>query len=304
VSAETTEDYQKYLDPKVLSRISRLDLKARLIVEGYISGLHKSPFHGFSVEFAQHREYSPGDDLKHLDWKVFAKTDRFYVKQYEEETNLVAHLLLDASESMRYSSTGITKLEYGGFLAACLGYLVLLQTDAVALGVFDREVRTFIPPSTRLEHIHRVLAALEETKAQKKTDVGAIFHQFAERIRRRGVVVVISDLLDNVENVVKGLQHLRFGGQEVIILHVLDPAEIEFSFGGVMRFKGLEETGNIVVEPRRIRDTYLGALNRFLTRIRHACEHNRIDYVLVNTHTPVDVTLTKYLARRMAMVRR
>jgi uncharacterized protein (DUF58 family) len=295
---------RRFLSPGILDRVERLAFLARETVEGYLAGLHRSPYHGFAVEFHQHRAYVPGDEIRHIDWKVYARSERYYVKQYEEETNLVAHLLLDGSESMRYSSTGITKLEYGAFLVACLGYLILLQTDAAALGVFDRAVRTYVPPSTRLEHIHRVLGVLSEARAERKTDVGAVFHHFAERLRRRGVVVVISDLFDDVASVVNGLQHLRFGGHEVVVFHVLDPAELHFDFGGVMRFKGLEDLGRLVVEPRRIRDTYLRALHAFLTRLRHACEHSRIDYVQINTATPIDVALTRYLARRMAVVKR
>ena len=294
----------RFLSPGILDKIERLELMARETVEGYLAGLHRSPYHGFAIEFHQHRQYIPGDETRHIDWKVYGRSNRYYVKQYEEETNFVAHLLLDASESMRYTSTGVSKLEYGAFVVACLGYLILRQTDAVALGVFDRELRTFVPPSTRLEHVYRVLGALEDARPQSKTDIAAILHRFAGTLRRRGLVLVISDLLDDVGRVTRGLEHLRFNGQEVIVFHLLDPAEMTFPFGGVMRFRGLEETGRLVVEPRRIRDAYLTELNRFLTRLRRTCERNRIDYVQVNTAQPIDVVLTGFLTKRMAMLRR
>jgi len=294
----------RFLSPGILDQVERLELMARDTVEGYLAGLHRSPYHGFAIEFHQHRPYIPGDEVRHIDWKVYGRSNRYYVKQYEEETNLVAHILLDASESMRYSSTGVSKLEYGGFIVACLGYLILKQTDAVALGVFDRDLRTYLPPSARLEHIHRMLAALEDARPQRKTDLAAILHRFAETLERRGIVILISDLFDDIDRVTRGLEHLRFTRQEVIVFHLLDPAEVAFPFGGVMRFKGLEETGDVLVEPRRIRDAYLAELNRFLTRLRRACEHLAIDYIQVNTAQPIDVVLTGFLTKRMAMLRR
>jgi len=294
----------RFLSPGILDQVERLELMARDTVEGYLAGLHRSPYHGFAIEFHQHRPYIPGDEVRHIDWKVYGRSNRYYVKQYEEETNLVAHILLDASESMRYSSAGVSKLEYGGFIVACLGYLILKQTDAVALGVFDRDLRTYLPPSARLEHIHRMLAALEDARPQRKTDLAAILHRFAETLERRGIVILISDLFDDIDRVTRGLEHLRFTRQEVIVFHLLDPAEVAFPFGGVMRFKGLEETGDVLVEPRRIRDAYLAELNRFLTRLRRACEHLAIDYIQVNTAQPIDVVLTGFLTKRMAMLRR
>jgi len=294
----------RFLSPGVLDKVERLELLAREAVEGYLAGRHRSPYHGFAVEFHEHREYVPGDEVKHIDWKVYARSERYYVKQYEEETNLIATLLLDASESMRYSSTGITKLEYGAFAAACLSYLILKQTDSVGLGVFDREVRDVLPPGTHLDHIYRVLSLLERTKPERKTDVASVFHQFAGTLRRRGLVIVISDLFDDVERVVNGLQHLVFAGQEVIVFHVLDPAELTFPFAGLMQFKGLEGQGNLLIEPRRLRDNYLAAFEAFCTRLRHACERNRVEFVQIDTATPIDVTLTGFLTKRMAMLRR
>jgi len=294
----------RFLSPGILDKVERLELMARDAVEGYLAGRHRSPYHGFALEFHQHRQYIPGDETRHIDWKVYGRSGRYYIKQYEEETNFVGHMLLDASESMRYSSTGISKLEYGGFIVACLGYLILKQTDAMALGVFDSDLRSYIPPSTRLEHIHRVLGALEGAKPERKTDLAAILHRFADTLQRRGLVLVISDLFDDIERIAGGLEHLRFNGQEVIVFHLLDPAELSFPFGGVMRFRGLEEMGHLVLEPRRVRDDYLAELNRFLTRLRHVCERNRIDYVQIDTSQPIDVVLTGFLTKRMAMLRR
>lgn len=294
----------RFLSPGVLDQIEHLELLAREAVEGYLAGRHPSPYHGFAIEFHQHREYVPGDETRHIDWKVYAKSERYYVKEYQEETNLVTHVLLDASESMRYASRGLTKLEYGAFIVACLSYLLLRQTDAVSLAVFDSQVRAQLPPSTHLDHVHRVLSILERIRPERKTDVAAVFHRFATSLRRRGLVVVVSDLFDDVGRVIRGLQHLRFAGQEVIVFHVLDEAETTFPFEGVMRFRGLEGAPAVVVEPRRIREAYLAAFQRFCAQLRRACEQNGVDYLLVDTSSPIDVTLTGFLAKRMALARR
>jgi uncharacterized protein (DUF58 family) len=295
----------RYLDPQTLSKIDRLDLKAKYIVEGFISGMHRSPYHGFSVEFAQHRGYVPGDDLKHLDWKVYAKTERYYIKQYEEETNLVAHILLDASESMLYNSPKaagkLSKLEYGKLITAALSYLVLGQSDAVAVALFDDDIRQYIERSTRDVHIHRICDVLENTDPRKKTDLSSIFFRIAERVRRRGVVVIISDLFDRIENVLKGIQRLRFGGNEVVVLHLLDEYELTFPFEGLIQFKGLEEMGQALCHPRMLKKHYLEEVNAFLQKMRIGCRKNNVDYVQINTSTPVEVALTAYLAGRARM---
>jgi uncharacterized protein (DUF58 family) len=295
------ESYQNYLDPRTLASIQGLELRARLIVEGYVSGVHKSPYHGFSIEFAEHREYVPGDDLRHVDWKVFGKTDKFYLKQYEDETNLVCHLLLDTSESMCYQSADapLSKLEYSKCVAASLAYLILQQQDSVGLVTFDREVRTLVRPSSHSAHLKQLLHVMEESIPERKTATGPIFHDLAERLKKRGIVVVLSDLFDNVAGMVAGLKHLRHRRHEVIVLHVLDPAELDFPFERTTLFKGLEDLPEVLTDPRGLRKAYLAEFERFLTAVRAGCRSNRIDYVQVRTDQPLDLALSSYLASRM-----
>lgn len=292
------EDYRKYLDPKTLNKVGRLDLKARLIVEGYISGLHKSPYHGFSVEFAEHREYSPGDDIRHIDWKVFGRTDRYYIKQYEEETNLVAHLVLDVSESMDFGEDSVTKLNYGQMVAAALAYLITQQQDAAGLIMFDDAVRSNLPPRSHGSHLQAIFHTLGQTEPRKKTDVGRVLDEVAQTIQKRGLVVVISDLFDDPDRVLAGLRHLVHRRHDVIVFHVMDDAELTFPFERMTRFDGLEEQGDLVVNPRSLRDGYLKEVNDFRRKIERGCTANRIDYVLLNTSTSLDVALTSYLAKR------
>ena len=292
------EDYRKYLDPKVLNRISRLDLKARLIVEGYISGLHKSPYHGFSVEFAEHREYTPGDDIRHVDWKVFGRTDRFYIKQYEEETNLIAHLVLDVSESMDYASDEVTKLAYGQMIAAALAYIVVQQSDAAGLTLFDDTIRSHLPAGSHAGHLRALFHQLGQVEPRKKTDMGRILTEVAQTIQKRGLVILVSDLLDDPDRILAGLRHLKHRRHDVIVFHVMDEAEIHFPFERMTRFEGLEALGDLVVNPKSLRDGYLEELEKFRRRLRRGCTANRIDYVPISTATPLDVALSTYLARR------
>jgi len=221
---------QKYLDPEMLARIEGLQLRAKLIVEGYVSGVHRSPFHGFSIEFAEHREYSPGDDLRYLDWKVFGRTDKYYLKEFEEETNLFCYLVLDISQSMDYRSAqaAMSKLEYAQCAAAALAYLVLRQQDSAGLVTFDHEIRALVRPSSTPAHIKQLIHVMEQTRAERKTDSGAIFHELAERFKKRGIVVILSDLFDHVDSMMTGLKHFRHRRHEVVVVHVLDPAELEF----------------------------------------------------------------------------
>jgi len=292
-----------YLDPQVLAKVGKLDLKAKYVVEGFISGMHRSPFKGFSVEFAQHRGYVAGDDLKHLDWKVYAKSERLSIKQYEAETNLVTTLLLDASESMAYTSPnrkGLAsdKLEYAKLIIAALSYVVLSQSDAVALGIFDEKLREFIPRSTRKVHLNRICAALENIEPQNKTGVGEVLHTVAQRVGRRGVTVIVSDLFDKIENILSGIQHLRHDGHEVIVLHLLDKDELTFPFEGLVQFKGLEYANQVLCQPRMVKKAYLEELNKFLTKMKAMCTRNGVDYVQVSTDTPVDIVLSAYLIGR------
>jgi uncharacterized protein (DUF58 family) len=294
------DDYVKYLDPKTLNKISHLDLKARLIVEGYVAGLHKSPFHGFSVEFAEHREYVPGDDIKHIDWKVFGKSDRYYIKQYEEETNLVAYIALDTSESMSYGSEAVTKAEYASYVAASLVFLILQQQDAVGLALFDHEVRTFLPPASHSAHMKNLIQEIANSKPREKekTDVGTTLHRLADRITKRGLIVLISDLLDKPENVLRGLRHLRHKRHDVIVFHVLDHDEVTFPFERMTQFEGLEGLPNLIANPRALRKAYLAAFDEYTQELRRGCLANNVDYVLLDTSTTLDVALSSYLATR------
>jgi len=292
------EDYRKYLDPKTLNKIAGLDLKARLIVEGYISGLHKSPYHGFSVEFAEHREYSPGDDIRHVDWKVFGRTDRFYIKQYEEETNLLAHIVLDVSESMDYASDTVSKLAYGQMIAAALAYLVIQQQDSAGLLLFDDSVRAHLPPGSHAGHLKALFHTLGQVDPKEKTSLGRILSEVAQTIQKRGLVILISDLFDDPDAVLAGLRRLLHRRHDVIVFHVLDEAELTFPFERMTRFEGLEALGELIVNPRALREGYLRELESFQKRIRRGCTANRIDYVPLSTATPLDVALSSYLARR------
>ncbi|MBI4834476.1 MAG: DUF58 domain-containing protein [Planctomycetes bacterium] len=294
------ENFQNYLDPRVLNKVARLELRARLIVEGFIAGLHKSPYRGVSVEFAAHREYTPGDDLRHLDWKIFGRSDRLYIKEYEQETNLYCHIMLDTSESMDYASGEISKFEYGRSLAAALAYLVVQQQDAVALELFDREIYKAIPPSSNPAHLNAIFKELSEVKPTRKTDVKAISMDMTERVRKRGLVIIISDLFDDPNAILKGLQRLRFKGQEIIIFHLLDEAEMSFPFDWMTRFIGLEEYPDVVTDPRHLRREYINIVQNFITTLRRGCLKERIDYVQISTDQMLDVALSAYLATRLA----
>ena len=293
------EDYQRFLNPELVSQLSSMEMKARLVVEGFITGLHRSPYHGFSVEFAEHRQYMPGDPIKHIDWKVFGKTDRFYIKEFEEETNLRAYLLLDASASMRYSSDTVTKLRYGQYLSAALSYLMLQQQDSVGLVTFDSDVRSYLPPRSAPTHLRNIIQRLHETDAERETKLSNIFHDLAERIRRRGLIVVISDLFDDPKDLMAGLSHFRHKKHEVIVFHVLDPYEKTFPFRNWTLFRNLERAGHqILTEPQRVRRAYLEAFEDFRREVRRGCFQRRIDYVDLDTSTPYDVSLSRYLAKR------
>jgi len=287
------------LDPEVISKAEALGLHARYVVEGYMAGEHKSPYRGFAIEFAQHREYSHGDDTRHLDWKVVGRTDRYYIKQYEQETNYVANVLLDGSESMKYGSGKLTKLHYGKVIAACLSYLILNQRDAVALGMFDTNMRDYAPRSDNKSTIHNLMARLAAFEPKAQTNIGAVLHDMARQTRRKGIVIVISDFFDDEQAVLDGIQHLRFGGNEVIVFHVMDPYELEFPFMGLVEFEGLEQVPKILTRPGEIRKSYLREVEAFRTRLRDGCERNNCHYVLVNTSHSLDEVLSAYLAFRL-----
>jgi len=299
-------ELQKYLDPKVLNKIRRLDLQARLVVEGFVSGMHRSPFHGFSVEFASHREYVPGDDIKHIDWKVHARTDRFYIKQYEVETNLRSTFLMDISESMRYGggSGRMSKYHYAACVGASLAFLLLQQQDAVGLATFDEDLRTYTAPSASPNQIKTFVHELDGASLKAKTSMEHICHNLAEKIARRGMICLISDLFVDLDGLIRGLRHFRHRKHEVMVLHVLDADELGFPFQGNTMFRGLENTGRITVEPRALRKGYLEAVERFCTEAKRRCIANRIDYKLISTADHLDAALLAFLAARAAAVRK
>jgi uncharacterized protein (DUF58 family) len=286
------------IDPIAISQAESLGMQARQIVEGFMAGEHKSPFHGFAIEFTQHREYAPGDDLRHLDWKVLGRTDKFMLKQYEQETNYVAHILLDGSESMKYGSGAITKLHYAKLLAACMSYMVLLQRDAISLSVFDTSVSAHLPRTGNLGSIHSVMQLLSKFDATSTTDIASVLHRLSGEIKRRGIVILISDLFDDEESVLRGIQHIRFGGSEVILFHIMDPFELNFPFQGTVEFIGMEKIPNITTRPAEIRKSYLKRMNEFRDRVRLGCERNNVHYQLVDTGRPLHEMLTGYLAFR------
>lgn len=285
----------RYLDPQTLQRIAGLELEARNAVEGLRVGMHKSRLRGFSTEFAQHRQYVPGDALRHMDWRVYSRTMRYYVKLYEAETNFDANLLLDASRSMRYGSGKVSKLDYAKQMAAALSYLIVQQRDSAGLAVFDGQLRDYLPPRCSGAVVGNIVELLAKAEPEPKTNVAALLHEFAQRIPRRGYVMLFSDLFDDVDGFIKGLAHLRFRGHNVAVFHVLDPHELRFPFSGNWRFMGLELEGELTTQPRRIRDAYLRELNAFILQVRKSCERNGADYVLVDTSRPVDVVLREYL---------
>lgn len=294
---------QNYLNPEVASRLSRLDLVARLVVEGFITGLHQSPYHGFSVEFSEYRQYMPGDALRDLDWKVYGKTDRLYVKQYEEETNLKAYLLLDASASMAYGSGALTKFQYAAYTTAALSHLMLRQRDAVGLVTFDQRIQTYMPPRSVGSHLLALLNTLQNTKpAGTDTDLAAAFHDLAERIKRRGLVIVLSDLFDDPDRLLSGLKHFRHRKHEVVVFHILDPRERDLDFGRETRFVDLETGAQVATEPWHIAPAYRQHMDDRIDRFRRECRESFIDYVLLDTTTPFDVALFNYLAKRKRMM--
>ncbi len=302
-----TNELQKYLDPKVLAKITRLDLQARQVVEGFISGMHRSPFHGFSVEFATHREYVPGDDLRHLDWKVQAKTDRYYIKQYEEETNLRATFVLDASESMHYSADGrkgLSKYRYASTVAASLSFLLLQQQDAAGLAVFDDQLRTYVPPSGHPNQIKQLVHAMDVIEPKEKTSLEIVCHSLAEKIPRRGLVCLISDLFTDLDGLLRGLQHFRHYDHEVMVLHIMDEDELTFPFQGNTMFMGLEETGRLTIEPRALREGYLEAVDKFCREVKRRCVAAKMDYKLISTADHLDAALLAFLAARSAASRK
>ena len=292
-------DSPRSLDPRVLNKIARLELRARDIVEGFVSGMHRSPYHGFSVEFATHREYVPGDDLRHLDWKVFGRSDRLYLKQYELETNLRSWIVLDTSESMGYRSGEQSKAQYAAILAASLAYLLVKQQDAVGLVLFDTQVRKIIPPSSNPAHFRGIVSELETVNPAQKTQTGRVFHDVAERLHKRGLLIVVSDLFDKPEEILSGFQHFRHRHYDVIVLHVMDEFEVNFPFERMTLFEGLEQLPELLIEPKALRKAYLEEVETFTSKIQRGCLQQKIDYVRATTDQPPEVVLSRFLAARM-----
>lgn len=291
-------DYRKYLKPEVVSRLKNMHLRARLVVEGFITGLHRSPYHGFSVEFSEYRQYMPGDEIRHIDWKVYGKTNRFYIKQFEEETNLKCYLLLDASGSMGYSSNRITKLEYASYLAAALTYLMIEQRDAVGLVTYDEKIRKYLPPRSIKSYLPQILTELEKIRCSEITDIANTFHEMAERIHRRGLIVILSDLYDEPENVISGLKHFRHKRHEVIVFHILDPMEINFNFKRNALFKDMETGEELTTQPWHIKAEYQKRVKQFIENYKRQCRLNQIDYVALDTSLDFDYALMEYLMKR------
>ncbi len=291
-------DYRRYLNPQIVSKLSRMDIVARLVVEGFITGLHRSPYHGFSVEFTEDRRYMPGDPVRHIDWKAYGKSERLYVKQFAAETNLKAYILLDASASMGFSSGQVSKFRYGCCLAAALAYLMIKQRDAVGLVVFDNQIRSYIPPRSVGSHLSTILKELDNTQTSSGTQVKAVFHQLAERIKRRGLIIVISDLLDDPDQILLGLRHFRHRKHEVIVFHVLDPRERDFDFEAESTFVDMETGQEVITQPWHIRSHYHTLMSDLIEKYRRDCRDSLIDYALVDSSEEFDTALFRYLAKR------
>lgn len=290
---------KNYFDPAVLAGISNLYLRARWVVEGIMSGIHRSRSKGFSVEFEEHREYSPGDEIRRIDWKALGKFDRYFIKEYEDETNLRAYLLLDASASMDYTSNGITKFDYGCTLTAALAYLILKQQDAAGLVTFSNRIEAFVPPMAKRNYLTEILRALENRGPAGETNVGKILEEIAGKIKRRGMVILVSDLLDEPERILQGLRLFRFKGNDVIVFHLMDDAELELPFDGNILFEDLEQSDlKVTADPRTIRAVYRKVVGEFVDEMRQQCHDNAIDYQLLPTSTPLDHALVSYLSWR------
>jgi uncharacterized protein (DUF58 family) len=286
------------LDPETLARVTALEFHAKRVVDGYLAGLHRSPQHGFSVEFAQHREYVPGDDIRHVDWKVYGRTERFFLKQYELETNLVLWLLVDGSESMCYASGETSKYDYACRAAAALAYLVTRQADSVGLATFDARIKGFLRPSSQPSHLKDLLRVLVSGPGSEPSAIGGVLHEAAERFARRGVVMVFSDLFDDPAATLAGLKHLRYQRHEVVVFHVLDPAELDFPFRQATLFRGLEQLPELLTDPLGVRESYLEELQRFRTELERGCRLHDIDFVPLRTDRDLGPALAEYLARR------
>lgn len=287
-----------FLDPQVLASLDNLELRARVVVEGFLSGLHKSPRRGFSVEFNDYRNYYPGDDMRHVDWKLYARSEKFYIKQYEDETNVRCYIALDSSASMDYTSGGISKLEYGRTLASALAYFIMRQRDAVGLITFDDQVREFIPARCRQPHLIQILRALSTLRSGSRTDVVKPLSDLAAHLHKKSLVILITDMLDDEARVISALQNLRSMGNDVITFQIMDDAELNFPFNEASEFVDMESNETFITSPAAIREAYLKNLNEFLDTCRKQCQSSGVDYCLVNTSQPLDEALSSYISKR------
>lgn len=322
---QAATDYRRYLDPRVLARISSLDLRARLIVEGLMTGMHRSPYQGVSVEFAQHRPYVAGDDIRHVDWKVYAKSDKIYLKQYLEETNLHLICIVDASESMGFGTVADsgpqaagsegkaasrllpaaswTKYDHATAIAASLSYMAIQQQDAAGLAIFDQELKRYFKPSNSPGQWKVIINELQTVPRVAKTNMGRLLDQIAEKLTHRSLVVILSDFFDDLSGIKKGLRHLRFKRHEVMAFQVLDPAEIEFPFEDVTLFKGLEGLGELLTEPRSLREGYLREMQKFNDELKRVCRGMNVEFEQFSSGDPLDVALSNFLAGRAARLK-
>ena len=300
---KAVKQIHRYLDPALLSRLGNMDLVARCAVEGFFSGLHPSPFHGFSVEYSDHRDYQPGDELKFLDWKMFGRSDRLYIKQFQQETNATAYILLDSSRSMSFAGEGsVSKIDYGSFLAAALGYLMLCQNDSVSLITFAEKIRERIPASSRRTHLNIVLTALQDNKPAGRTSLADVLHTVAETTHRRGLVILISDLLDDTAGIYKGLSHLKYLNHDVIIFHTMDHQELQLNYEGLIQFEDLESKETIRTFAQSLRDAYRKRVSAFVEDVERTAGESGIDYCLLDTSEPLHKALMAYLAKRKRMM--
>ena len=288
----------QYLSSDIISKVSNLSLKARLLVEGLIVGMHKSPYHGFSVEFSENRSYNKGDEIRNIDWKIWGKTDKYFVKEYEEETNLLSHIILDQSKSMSYSSTQITKLEYAKTLAASLAYLMLKQQDGVGLTLFDSKIRALIEPKSKSNHNKSLFSIMEDINPGPDTKIGDILHISAESIKKKGLVIIISDFLDDLESIISGIKHYRYKGHEVILFHIMDDQELKLNFNDRTEFIDLETNETITTDPWHIKEDYRTGVKSFCDKLKINCRKNKVDYTLLNTNEPIEIALFDYLLKR------
>lgn len=292
-------EYKNLLDPSIISKINSLELRARLVVEGFMVGLHKSPYHGFSVEFIQHRPYMQGDSLKDVDWKVYGKTEKFYIKQYEEETNLRSYILLDVSKSMQFSSgDNVSKIEYASTLAAALSYLMMKQQDAFGLTLYSDRIVQYLPPKATKSYLRQILKSLVSVKASDTTNTAACLNSVAEKIKRRGLVIIISDLFDDIDSVISALKHFSYQKNEIIVFQILDPIERNFAFGRDAIFKDMESEEELTTQPYQIQKAYKLAMEEFIGKIKSECLNSKIDFNIIETSTPFDKALMSYIQKR------